>query len=164
MSWAALLAVEHWCRRAGLTDPDIDEWLAHGWRWSSVSSETFDDWYRDLPRLEGILPRTKGKGVYQMPEHLVDLSARAGVPADDLETLVLLANDIVYGNLFLGLQFNYFDQALDGIAVVLERYELGLPPPDRLPTSSRADDGGWGFQLDSATLSAIRDLDWSAPG
>jgi hypothetical protein len=102
MSWAALLAVEHWCRRAGLIDPDIDEFLAHAWRWSSVSAETFEEWYRDLPRLQGMLPRTRGERVYQIPAHLVELSARAGVPVDDLETLVLLADDIVYGNLFGG--------------------------------------------------------------
>jgi hypothetical protein len=96
-----------------------------------------------------------------------ELDRRDVAPAGPAEklmlTLVILANDIVYGNLFGGLQFIYFDQALDGIAVVLERYELGLPPPDCLPTSSRDDHGGWGFPVDGATLSTIRSLDWTSP-
>jgi hypothetical protein len=162
MSWAALLAVEAWCHRAGLSDADIDEWLDHAWRWSTISSETFDDWYRALPRLQGIWPRAKG--AYRILGHLVEKCARASVPAGDLETLVILANDIVYGNLFGGLQFLYFDQALDGIATLLERYELGLPPPEYLPTSSRQDHHGWGFPVDGATMSTIRNLDWTSPG
>ncbi len=154
MSWAAMLAVEHWVRRAGLSHPDVDEFLSHAWEWSSISSDTFDDWYRRFPRLQGLM---------RLPADVVADAVRAEVSADDLNSLVRLVDDIVYGNLFGGIQFVWFDQDLDGIAAILERYELGLPPPDMLPTSTRADAGGWGLAVDGKTWTAIRTLDWTAP-
>jgi hypothetical protein len=124
----------------------------HG-RWSTISAEAFDDWYAALPRLQG-LPA--------LPDDVIEEAHRVGVPAADLAALILSVDQLVYGNLFGGMQFQHLSEDFDGIAAVVERYELGLPPPDRLPTSSRNDQGGWGHSVDEATLMRIRTLDWTA--
>lgn len=155
MSWAGLLAAEHWVRRTGVSHPDIDALIDHAWRWSTIGrSESFIDWYAALPRLQGLLT---------LPADVTAEAIRADVPAEDVATLVRSLDQLVYGNLFGALQFAWVEQDLDGIADIVERYELGLPSPDRLPASSRGDDGGWGYSVDASTVSMIRALDWTAP-
>jgi hypothetical protein len=153
MAWAGLLAAEHWLHQSGVSHPDIDNFIDHAWRWSTISAEAFDDWYGALPRLQG-LPA--------LPADVIEEAHRVGVPAAELAALILSVDQLVYGNLFGGMQFEHLSEDLDGIAAVVERYELGLPPPERLPISSRNDQGGWGHSVDEATLTRIRTLDWTA--
>lgn len=156
MSWAALLAVEHWLRRAGLSHPEIDEWLAHLWKWSVTTQATFDDWYETRPALVAI------EQTGRLPDHLIGWSERVSIPTDDLRTLIFAATDIIYASLFGGIQWEHRAESLDAIADVLDRYELGLPPPGCLPPSDRSDFHGWGHPVDQTTIISIRGLNWTA--
>jgi hypothetical protein len=158
MSWAALLGVEHWLRRAGLSHPEIDGWLTHLWNWSVTTQATFRDWYGTRPDLVDI------EQTGQLPEHLSGWSEHASIPTVDLQSMIFSATDIIYANMFGGIQWKYPEGSLDAIADVLDRYELGLPPPDCLPPSSRSQIHGWGDPVDQRTLTAIRGLDWDIAG
>jgi hypothetical protein len=156
MSWAALLGMEHWLRRAGLSHPEIDAWLDHLWRWSVVNPTVFDAWYGARPVLVDI--EQTGK----LPQQFVGWSERASIPAEHLRTMVFAVTDIIYANLFGGIQWKYPEESLDAIADILGHYELGLPPPECLPSSARSDKHGWGLSVDEATLAKIRGLNWTA--
>jgi hypothetical protein len=155
MSWAALLAVEEWFHRAGLSDPEIDQWLDHLWRWSVVTQKAFDDWYRTRPELVSI----EQTGL--LPERLNGVAKSASNPADEFRSVIFAATDVIYASLFGGINWEYRAESLDAIVDVLDRYELGLPPPNCLPRSSRSEWHGWGNAVDEKTMAAIRTLDWT---
>jgi hypothetical protein len=154
MSWAALLGVENWLRRAGISDPELDRWLDHLWEWSTVHPETFDSWYRDGPDL--VDPDDP------LPDNLLARCDASGISAEDLRTAIVAASEVIYANLFAAVTWDWVTKELDRLAEVLSKYELGLPSPDCLPPSTDREMDGWGHHLDAAVVRVIRALPWTA--
>jgi hypothetical protein len=153
MSWAALLGVENWFRRAGISDPELDGWLDHLWQWSTVHPETFESWYNGRPELVGLSDR--------LPETLQAQCDAVGLSAEDLRTAIVAVTEVIYANLFAAITWDWVTKELDRLDEVLSRYELGLPSPDSLPPSTDREIQGWGLPLDAAVVRDIRALPWT---
>ena len=153
MSWAALLGVENWFRRAGISDPELDRWLDHLWQWSTVHPKTFDSWYQGRPDLVGLRDR--------LPENLQAQCDAVGLSAEDLRTAIKAVSEVIYVNLFGAITWDWVTEELDRLAEILSKYELGLPSPDCLPSSTSREGYGWGNHLDARVVDEIRALPWT---
>ena len=155
MSWAALLGVEHWFNRAGLTSDAISVWLDHLWAWSTIGPDTFDDWYNGRPDLIEV-----GMGD-ALPEDLRAPAQEAGIAPEALHEAIIATTEVVYGNLFASITWAWVTKEFDRVAHVLASYELGMPSPDCLPVSTRDEQNGWGNRLSIEALGHVRATDWA---
>ena len=151
---AALVAVQRWQSRTGVTDPAVDRFVDVLWEFPTVGGPSFGPWHRtwsDDP-LRGEIDGLEQGGPVDAVARIQQAAAAAGTSPAPLLPGLLHASEIIGDNLFKAVDDARTLEHLHAGEVLLAREGVDLVPATEFADQPFADFHGWGNPVDAATV------------
>ncbi|MHA3704615.1 hypothetical protein ACXR2U_20785 [Jatrophihabitans sp. YIM 134969] len=155
---AALLAVQAWSARTGVTDPAAEQLQGVLWAFPTVGGPTFGPWhdrYETDPLRRDIAGLEAGEPV-EAVARVQRAATAAGVSPAPLLSGLLHASGIVGDNLFAAVDHTRTLEHLHAVEVLVARDGVDLVPASTFPDQAATDFHGWGNPVDPATVERWR--------
>jgi len=143
----ALVTFRRWRRAVGLRSSELVKLEDHLWEYATVTSDTFDTWYRSqCPLVDGD----------ELPQNLKELAVVRGLSPDDVRDALGALVDITYGGLFGRIASEDSLGMLETFGRLTAQYGVPLVPAADFTGSLWIDDD-WG-RPDQALVNLWQDM------